>query len=140
MALSVIPGSKIHALIIDDDDDIRESLVEILNEMNVFTTVVQACNGSEGHKRLLNQNFDVIITDLVMPKMTGLELIEKIFKENNRLIRNTILLSGNLTGLEVQKAVKMGIKNLVVKPCTEEDFIAKVEKILTQEVSSKVKV
>lgn len=139
MDLSVITGSKIHALIIDDDDDIRESLVEILNEMNLFTTVVQASNGLDGIKRLLNQNFDVIITDLVMPKMSGIELIEKISKDNSKLIPNTILLSGNLTGIEVQRALKLGVKNVVVKPCTEEDFITKVKKVLTEHPTPKVK-
>lgn len=139
MTISINPGSKLHVLVIDDDNDIRESLVDILNEMDIFTSIVQATNGIDGVQKMLNQKFDVIITDLAMPKMTGLEFITKINKDNYKFIPSIILLSGSLTTPEVQEAIKLGVKNVIVKPCSEEDFISKVTKVLGETALGKVR-
>lgn len=139
MTVSVTPGSKIHVLVIDDDIDIRESLADILDELNIFTSIVQASNGIDAVQKMLNQKFDLIITDLAMPKMSGLDFIKKLNKDNFKLINSTVLLSGSLTCIEVQEAIKLGVKNVIVKPCSEEDFVTKVTKVLSETASNKVR-
>lgn len=139
MTVLINPGCKIHALIIDDDEDIRDSLAEILNELEIFTSIVQAKNGIDGLQKMLNQKFDVIVTDLAMPKMTGLEFIKKINKDNFNFIQSIILLSGSLTGTEVQEAIKLGVKNVIVKPCSEKDFVDKVTKVLNETATRKIR-
>jgi len=55
MAVSSNPGSKIHVLLVDDDNDVRESLAEILKDMGVFSTIVEAVDGKDGFYKYQNQ-------------------------------------------------------------------------------------
>ena len=138
MAVSSNPGSKIHVLLVDDDNDVRESLAEILKDMGVFSTIVEAVDGKDGFYKYQNQAFDIIITDLVMPKVSGLEFIQNLFGFKEKATPPIILLSGNLTGAEVQKSIKLGVKYVLVKPCSEEQLVNKVEQVLKSDVSRKV--
>lgn len=138
MSLAAHPTSKIHVLLVDDDDDIRESLSDILKDMKLFSTVVEAKDGSDAFQKFNNQNFDFIITDLSMPKVSGLEFIKNMSSSTSKKMPPIVILSGNVTGIEVQQALKMGVKYVLVKPCTEEQFIEKVEEVAKKEIPFKL--
>jgi len=67
------PKTKPHVLIVDDDDMVRETLVDIVSNLGV--TVTQARNGVECLNLALSHKFDVIIMDIIMPEKEGLETI-----------------------------------------------------------------
>jgi two-component system response regulator ResD len=77
-------------LVVDDEKDIREitQAFLVLNGYDVTT----AENGKEALDKLLTDSYDVVITDLQMPKMGGIELLEKI--SQNKLNAITIVLTG----------------------------------------------
>lgn len=65
-----------HVLIVDDEDLVRNAVAMVLTRNNFQTTAV--ANGQKGLDICLKQEFDVIITDLVMPQMDGVEFIQSI--------------------------------------------------------------
>ena len=65
-------------LIIDDEDSIRATLKDIL-EYEKYT-VDEASDGQEGLKKLLSDNFDLVLCDIKMPKMNGMDVLEKAAK------------------------------------------------------------
>lgn len=142
MNISVKPGQKINVLIADDEIDIRETLVEFLEMMEIFTFIIQAGDGAEASLKFKNQDFDLVITDLMMPKVKGIDFIQVINKEDKKQKRRTpiIILSANVTGEEVQKALFFGVKYVMTKPCTAEQFIEKIEEVLTKDLKAKIKI
>jgi two-component system cell cycle response regulator CpdR len=71
--LSVIPTSKI--LLAEDDDDMRRFLVRALE--NAGHTVVSFDNGLSAYHRLREEPFELLLTDIVMPEMDGIELARR---------------------------------------------------------------
>ena len=142
MKFSLKHGHKLNALVVDDEDDIRETLMAFLEMLEIFTFIVEAKDGAEAIMKLKNQRFDLVVTDLSMPKIKGSELIEIINKEDIVHKRKTpvILFSANLTGEEVKHAIQCGVKHILAKPCTANQFLEKVEEVLKKELTSKVNI
>ena len=65
------PG-KPRILIVDDSNVIRSSVKRLLKPLN--SDIVEAYNGQEGLKQALENNFDIIISDVYMPGMNGIEM------------------------------------------------------------------
>ncbi len=144
MKIEPRPGEKLSILIVDDEDDIRETLKMFLEMMEIFDFIVEARDGSEATRKCQNQKFDVIVTDLLMPNVRGIEFIQNYKAQEKREKREEptpiIILSANVTGEEVQKAIHFGIKHVVTKPCTAEEFINKISDVIVKHCRSKVKV
>jgi CheY-like chemotaxis protein len=136
-------GEKLSILVVDDEDDIRETLKMFLEMMEIFDFIVEAKDGSEATRRCQNQKFDVIVTDLLMPNVRGIEFIQNYRTQERRERKENptpiIILSANVTGEEVQKAIAFGIKHVVTKPCTAEEFINKVTDVMAKHCRSKIK-
>jgi two-component system cell cycle response regulator CpdR len=71
--LAIIPTSKI--LLAEDDDDMRRFLVRALE--NAGHTVVSFDNGLSAYHRLREEPFELLLTDIVMPEMDGIELARR---------------------------------------------------------------
>lgn len=142
MKFKLKKGEKLTVLVVDDENDIRETLVTFLEMMEVFSFIIEASNGSEASMKLKNQSIDFLITDLMMPKVKGIDLVQILKEQDERKKTNTpiMILSGNITGEEVQKAIHFGVKYVMTKPCTAEQFVKKVEEVLLKELRHKVKV
>ena len=67
-------------LFVEDNKDAREAIYDLLS--NFFDMIVTASNGKEGIKTFNSQDFDLIITDINMPVMNGIEMIKEIRKDN----------------------------------------------------------
>ena len=145
MRIELRPGQKLSVLVVDDEDDIRETLRMFLEMMEVFTFIVEASDGGDALRKTENQKFDLIVTDLMMPKVRGIQFIEKHRREEKKTNENGpftpfVILSANVTGEEVQKAIHFGVKHVITKPCSAEDFVKKIQEVLVKEVRSKIKV
>ncbi|MAX67589.1 MAG: response regulator [Bacteriovoracaceae bacterium] len=137
-------GEKLSILIVDDEDDVRETLKMFIEMMKVFEFIVEARDGSEATRKCQNQKFDLIITDLMMPNVRGIEFIQNFKQQEKREKVETptpiVILSANVTGEEVQKAIHFGIKYVITKPCTAEEFIQKITDVLIRNKRHKIKV
>lgn len=136
-------NQKLSVLIVDDEEDIRDTLATFLDMMEIFSSIVQSPDGSDASLKLKNQTFDFIITDLMMPKVKGIELIERVKREDKVAKKEhptpIMILSANVTGIEVKKALHFGVKYVMTKPCTAEQFMEKVEEVIRRELRHKVK-
>jgi two-component system nitrogen regulation response regulator NtrX len=99
-------------LVIDDEQAIRKSLREILSFEGI--QVEEAADGMEGIKKIESQNFDCILCDIKMPKMDGLEVLEKAKQIKPDI--PFIVISGHGTIETAVDAVKKGAYDYISKP------------------------
>ena len=122
LAAAARPGARI--LVVEDDDFVRESMVESLEALG--HTVAQAANGEAGLRELQENRPDLIITDYLMPGMTGAELVRRA---RVQLPGVPMIIA---TGYADMKAIEEVIENdmLLRKPFQLTELAAAVEKAL----------
>jgi two-component system chemotaxis response regulator CheY len=116
-------------LIVEDSKAIRSMIRVSLEESGRFY-VVEAGNGFEALKTLPTRRFDLIITDINMPDINGLELIG--FVKSNPAYRDIplVIVSTEKTEEDVKRGLTLGAAGYVVKPFTRVDLMAAVGKVL----------
>lgn len=143
MKIERLSAVKLSVLIVDDEEDIRETLLAYLEMMEIFTSIVGASDGGDAFTKTQNQNFDLVITDLMMPKVSGLTLVENLVRKdtmkNPKEKISIIVLSGSITSAELSRALDLGVKNILAKPCSAQMFADKVREVLYREKRHKVK-
>lgn len=108
-------GSKLHVLIIDDDDDVRDSIRLILETQGY--TVAVACDGEEGVLLCKSGTFDVAIVDLLMPRKEGIQTIIELKTAFPDL--NILAISGGSQFMAIDYlglAKKLGATKILKKP------------------------
>lgn len=98
-------------LVVEDDEVFRATITEILSEKY---SVYQAADGRSACELLSLQTVDLVLSDVQMPRMTGVELLEWC-KKNNKNVP-FIIMTGFSTLLETQSAYDLGAKGFVAKP------------------------
>ncbi|MEN8157776.1 MAG: sigma-54 dependent transcriptional regulator [Bacteroidota bacterium] len=101
-----------HILVIDDERSIRNTLKEIL-EYEKFT-VDLAEHGAEGLERYKKGSYDIVLCDIKMPEMDGLEVLEKLFEEQGDA--QVIMISGHGNIDNAVEAIKKGAYDFIEKP------------------------
>ena len=101
-----------HILVIDDERSIRNTLKEIL-EYEKFT-VDLAENGIEGLEKYRAGTYDIVLCDIKMPEMDGLEVLEKLFQEEGEA--QVIMISGHGNVDNAVEAIKKGAFDFIEKP------------------------
>ncbi len=99
-------------LVIDDENSIRRSLKEILEFEN--HTVDEAEDGEAGYNMALKNNYDVILSDIKMPKLDGLELLQKL--NESTILSSIIMMSGHGSIETAVSALKSGAYDYLAKP------------------------
>lgn len=99
-------------LIIDDEKAIRRSIKEILEFEK--HTVEEAEDGQMGLNMALKNNYDIILSDIKMPKLDGIELLQKL--QENQVGSAIIMMSGHGTIETAVDAVKKGAYDYLAKP------------------------
>jgi DNA-binding NtrC family response regulator len=99
-------------LVIDDENSIRRSLKEILEFEN--HTVDEAEDGDAGYNMAIKNNYDVILSDIKMPKLDGLELLQKL--NESAVLSSIIMMSGHGSIETAVSALKSGAYDYLAKP------------------------
>lgn len=119
-------GEKI--LIIDDMKLMRNVLK--LNLQRLGFTVIEAGDGGEGLEKATADTPDLVITDIMMANMDGLEFIQ-LFKMNKKFKNIPIIvLSAGDRKEDVLNAIKYGANDYIVKPYDTSDLLKKINKLL----------
>lgn len=111
-------------LVVDDEDMIREVIKEYL--INEKYEVVESNNGIDALDKLNTSNFDMLVLDIMMPKMDGFSLLEKIPKKNKI---PTIVLSALGEELDKLKGFDLGIDDYLTKPFSPKELVARIKAI-----------
>lgn len=124
--------SMAQIIVIDDDKDITEVVEMYLDgcghEVSSFSSAEDGLNWMKDHQ------VDLLITDILMPGMNGLELIE----EMNKMSPSTkvIAISGGgetggiVTSMALDQAMELGAERALSKPFTKDDLVRRVDKLL----------
>ncbi|GEM_PF-48151 len=119
----------IKLLIADDEKIIRETISTAIDWNSLGIELIgKAANGIEAYNTILDEYPDIVLTDIKMPGLTGLELIERIKKINHDT--EFIILSGYDEFKYAQEAMRYGVKNYLLKPCNENQIIECVQNII----------
>lgn len=105
-------GRKI--LLIDDDRIVRESIATYLEDSGY--TVLEAEDGQKGFEVFLQERPDLVITDLRMPKVDGLSLLQKISDKQTEIPSPIVVISGAGGLNDVVEALRLGASDYIVKP------------------------
>ncbi len=116
-------------LLIDDDRDLRTMLSRALTRFGY--AVVEAENGREALVRLESATFHVVVTDIIMPDMEGIELILKLHRSHPALPIIAMSAGGRIgPDSYLSLAKRSGAVHTLVKPFGIDEFIAAVKSVL----------
>ncbi len=115
-------------LIIEDEKEIREGLVELLEDAGFL--VDSAENGQKGLEKIGKKDFDVVVTDLIMPVVGGMEVL----RETKRIKPHTrvILITAFATVDNAVEAMKAGASDYITKPFRIDEVQTKIRKVLAE--------
>jgi len=114
-----------HILICDDDTSVHSSLGIYLEDNNFLYTSV--FDGKESLKNALNGNFDLIILDIMMPYMSGIDVCKEIRRVSKVPI---IMLTAKGEEIDILLGLELGADDYIVKPFNPREVVARVKSIL----------
>lgn len=116
-------------LIVDDEEAIRRPIVRYLTSLGF--KVMEAENGKQGLNLIELETFNLIITDIVMPEIEGVEFIHRVKQIDNNI--PIIVMSGNEFGRSsFEIAEEFGAIKSFVKPINLKEFGEEIKKILSE--------
>ena len=119
-------------IVVEDEFRIRDGLSRLIQRLNMGVKVIgEAENGLEGLKMIQDLQPDIVITDIRMPKIEGLEMIRKAREMN--IGCTFIILSGYAEFRYAQTAISYGVTDYLLKPVTISDVKKLLEKLNPQE-------
>ena len=109
-------------LIVDDERIIRETMATIIDWNTLDIQLIgTAKDGIEAYNIILDEYPDIVLTDIKMPALSGIELIAKIHEINPQT--QFIILSGYGEFEYAKKAMQYGVKHYLLKPCNEMQIV-----------------
>ena len=119
---------------IDDNQEVRENFKEYFKSCPDIELVGTAENGESGYELIKLKKPDVVILDIVMPKLDGLGLLEKL-SENN-ITPHILMYSAIGNDTVIQKTFSLGAEYYIMKPCSAQDITSHIRQCCASTPSS----
>ena len=116
-------------VLVIDDDPVILRLLEVNFEMEGFT-VVTAGDGEAGLEAARSSQPDVIVSDVMMPKLNGLELVQALKADESTASIPVVLLSAKAQVADVRAGIDAGADDYVTKPFEPLDLVDRVNRLL----------
>ncbi len=117
---------RLRVLLVDDDAPLRRAVARVLSAFEV----VHAGDGLEAVAALEHETYDVIVTDLEMPRMTGDELVGWLATNRPDLVSRVVIVTGGAKFLERQEWLDaFDSSRIVRKPSNPDDLIRAIERV-----------
>lgn len=132
-------GAAKKILIIEDEETLRDLYVQILTKEGY--AVDSAQDGDEGYKLLIKNSYDLVLLDIILPKMDGLQILEKFKQEGKGVAGSVVLLTNLSQDLVLTKAKEFGVRGYMVKSdLTPAEILAEVKGYIeNKEVKTAIK-
>ena len=116
-------------LVVEDNEDIVDFIISILkNDYKLF----EATDGEDGYKKAVELVPDLIVSDIVMPKLTGDEMCVRL--KNNQITSHIpiILLTAKTSSVDKINGLKIGADDYLIKPFNEKELLARINNLIVQ--------
>lgn len=115
-----------HILVVDDEEEVRDTLYNVLKSLDYRPHV--AASGQEALAILRREKIDVVLSDLYMPEMDGIELLKKVRQEDNKVV--FLMITAHPTIETAVEAIKKGAYDYLTKPFHIEEVRLKINRAL----------
>nr|CBX29381.1 hypothetical protein N47_J03620 [uncultured Desulfobacterium sp.] len=119
-------------LVVDDEEGIRDILADYLTMMD--HEVVTAIDGQDALNNLREGHFDLILSDLIMPKMDGIELLKQALNIDDKIV--FIMITGHPTVQTAVEAIKEGAYDYLTKPFRFDDVQLRINRAIEKKMLS----
>jgi len=126
---------EVKILVVDDDPDIREAISAVLEASSY--QVVTACDGEDGLDKLRDERPDLMILDLLMPKMDGFAVLKELqdprrskYSKIPILILSSVAEDASRHRYELETGLELNVDDYVEKPIDPHTLLWRVEKLL----------
>lgn len=121
---------KYHVLVVDDNPDIRRLIRTTLGD--TFYRVGEAANGGQAFDYLEQNDYpDLIILDLAMPDISGLDVLKQLRGDPDTVALEVIVLSANADERSASDARNLGVRTILTKPFSPLELLETVEKLFS---------
>lgn len=122
--------SNINVMIADDNERIRQNLQEIISREKDMTIVGSASDGMDALSAIWTSHPDVVLLDIIMPKMDGLGVLEKVKKDENFLKKPAFIILTAMRQEEImEEAFDLGANYVLLKPFDQNALIKKIREV-----------
>jgi DNA-binding response OmpR family regulator len=118
-------------VLVVDDDPVILKLLEVNFEMEGFE-VVRASDGAEGLERARAVHPDIVVLDVMMPRMTGYEVAKALREDEDTAHIPIIFVTARAQSSDVERGMELGVDDYVTKPFDPLDLIARVNVLLAR--------
>ena len=115
-------------LSVDDDGDLRDLLHELISDMGLIS--VTAVDGMDALQKMAEEQFDIVITDINMPRLNGIGLIKRIAAEYSDT--DVIAITGFQTEYNYTDIIALGASDFISKPINMNEFEAKIRRLVRE--------
>lgn len=122
--------SKLNVAVVDDNYVIREVLGEIINSDSELDLIGTAQDGEEGYQLIKEKQPDIVLLDIIMPKMDGLSVMEKINQDATMEKRPEIIIVSAIGNESIaENAFALGANYYIMKPFEKQKIIERIKSI-----------
>ncbi len=126
------PRYQPQILVVDDSIVVRKILTMTVHQVPEFMTAVvdEAGNGAIALKMLASKRYDLVLSDIRMPYIDGLELVRRIRQDLNDRVTPVVLISTLGTEADIKNGLAVGATAYVIKPLSPHEIKIALRKIL----------
>lgn len=125
--------NETRALIVDDSSVMRKIVERALRQAGLESLIVhEAASGAEGLERLKNNSVDLILSDINMPTMDGLEFLRQLKAQNLAPGIPVVMITTESSEEHVKQAIQAGARGYIRKPFTAEQVKERVLPLLNE--------
>jgi DNA-binding response OmpR family regulator len=119
---------KKNVLLVEDDEFLRTLYTDLLKDIYNLSV---AADGEEAYQKIQNKELDLILLDIILPKMSGVEVVEKLKTEHPEVLKKNIVFLTNLDRNEmVKKVTELGYSYLIKSDLNPDEFLEKVKQAI----------
>lgn len=121
--------NKTSLLIVEDEHYLRELYVDIFKQDGF--EVDSAEDGNEAYDKMNHNKYDLILLDIILPGMDGMQVLDKLVKEKKRKFTNVVLLTNLSQDIVIAKALDYGVRGYLIKSdYTPEELLKETKSFL----------
>lgn len=117
--------NKKKILVVEDDTFLRDIYKEILTDAGFETDT--AIDGEEAETKIIKNHWDLILLDIILPKMSGIEVAKKINQQTPDKLKNIVFLTNLDKNETINEAAKLGRGYLIKSNLNPDEFLEKIK-------------